>query len=288
MPPLTPRILTRLDPDVPLLWRDGETLQIGLEGTLRIAASAPWVELLVGRMAAGFRRSAFDVVAHSVGAPRAEARMLLTRLEPLLVDDAPPPRSAWVESIDVLDARCEYRLRDALADEGVALGVRTNAEDIGVVLLEGAAAALHFARYLRDDTAHLPVAMERGRTTVGPLVLPGESPCLSCRDGHERDRDADWPRMHAQLIGRSAGPISLARIADAARLVARLLRSDAEAGAFVEVNADGHRVWRSATFHEECRCRDLSSLSLPGSVMEPAPLVPPNEPRTLRAYAQRA
>lgn len=94
MPPLTPRILTRLDPDVPLLWRDGETLQIGLEGTLRIAASAPWVELLVGRMAAGFRRGAFDVVAHSVGAPRAEARMLLTRLEPLLVDDAPPPRSA--------------------------------------------------------------------------------------------------------------------------------------------------------------------------------------------------
>ncbi len=288
MSPLTPRILTRLDPDVPLLWRDGETLQIGIEGTLRIPASAPWVELLVGRMAAGFRRGAFDVVAHAVGAPRAEARMLLTRLEPLLVDDSPPPRAAWVETIDVLDARCEYRLRDALADEGVTLGVRTAAEDIGVVLLEGAAAALHFARYLRDDTPHLPVALERGRTTVGPLIVPGESPCLSCRDGHERDRDSHWPRMHAQLIGRPAGPISLARIADAARLVARLLLSDSEAGTYVEVSADGHRVWRSVTFHEECRCRDLSSRSLPGTAMEPALLVRPSAPTTLRAYAQRA
>ncbi len=288
MSPLTPRILTRLDPDVPLLWRDGETLQVGIEGTLRIPAAAPWVELLVGRMAAGFRRGAFDVVAHSVGAPRAEARMLLARLEPLLVDDAPPPRAAWVETLDALDARCEYRLRDALADEGVAIGVRTAPEAIGVVLLEGAAAALHFARYLRDDTPHLPVALERGRTTIGPLIVPGESPCLSCRDAHERDRDPQWPRMHAQLIGRSAGPVTLARIADAARLVARLLLPDSEAGSFVEVSADGRREWRSVTFHEECRCRDLSSLSLPGTATEPALLARRNEPTTPPGYARRA
>lgn len=288
MSPLTPRILTRLDPDVPLLWRDGETLQIGIEGTLRIPASAPWVELLVGRMAAGFRRGAFDVVAHSVGAPRGEARMLLARLEPLLVDDAPPPRAAWVETIDVLDARCEYRLREALADEGVAPGARTTAEDIGVVLVEGAAAALQFARYLRDDTPHLPVALERGRTTVGPLVVPGETPCLSCRDEHERDGDPAWPRMHAQLIGRPAGPISVARIADAARLAARLLLTDSQAGSFVEVSADGRREWRSVTFHEECRCREMWSLSLPGTATAPALLALQNETTTPRGYAQLA
>jgi len=288
MSPLTPRILTRLDPDVPLLWRDGETLQIGLEGTLRIPASAPWVELLVGRMAAGFRRGAFDVVAHSVGAPRGEARMLLARLEPLLVDDSPPPRAAWVESIDVLDARCEFRLREALSDEGVALGTRTTAEDIGVILVEGAAAALQFARYLREDTPHLPVSLERGRTTVGPLVIPGESPCLSCRDAHERDRDPAWPRMHAQLIGRPAGPLSVARIADAARLAAKLLLADSAAGSFVEVSADGHHAWRSVTFHEECRCRELSSLSPRGTATEPGPLVPPSATTTARGYARRA
>lgn len=288
MSPLSSKTTTRLDPAVPLLWRDGETLQIGIEGTLRIAAREPWVERLVGRMAAGFRRSAFDVIAHAAGAPRAEARMLLSRLEPLLVDDAAAPTAAWVESIDVLDGRCEYRMRDALHDEGVAVGVRDDPDHVGVVLIEGAAAALQFARYLREDTAHLPVALERGRITIGPLVVPGESPCLTCRDQHQRDADDAWPRMHAQLIGRAAGPVSAASIADAATLVARLLSETASPGSFVEVSGDGRREWRSLTFHEECRCRERSFQSPRGTSTAPAPLAPRNETTTAREYARRA
>lgn len=288
MSPLTPKTITRLDPSVPLLWRDGETLQVGLEGTLRIAASEPWVEKLLGRMAAGFRRATFDVIAHAAGAPRAEARMLLARLEPLLVDDATTPRAAWVESIDLLDGRCEYRMRDALLDEGVPAGFRDDPGDIGIVLVEGAAAALHFSRYLREDTAHLPVAFERGRTTIGPLVVPGDSPCLTCRDSHERDLDDAWPRMHAQLIGRAAGPISAAQVAEAATLVAGLLVETASPGSFVEVSGDGRRVWRSVTFHEECRCRAQSFPSLPGIGTAHAPLAPLNGPTTARAYARPA
>lgn len=288
MPPLTPKTITRLDPAVPLLWRDAETLQIGLEGTLRIPASAPWVEKLVARMASGFRRPMFDVVAHGLGAPRAEARMLLARLEPLLVDDAPTARAAWVETIHVTDARCEFRMRDALADEGISEGDRTEPDDIGVVLIEGAAAALHFARYLREDTAHLPVAIERGSTTIGPLVVPGVTACLSCRDQHERDRDPAWPRMHAQLIGRPAGPVSAARIADAATLVARLLADPATDGDAVEITSDGRRAWRSVTFHEECRCREQSFLSLPGSATEHARPDLPTGTTTPRAYARPA
>lgn len=288
MSPLTPPITTRLDPAVPLLWRDGETLQIGIEGTLRISAAEPWVERLIARMAEGFRRSAFDVVAHASGAPRADARMLLARLEPLLVDDPAAPRAAWVESVAVLDGRCEYRMRDALLDEGVSAGAREEPGDIGVVLVEGAAAALHFARYLREDIAHLPVSLERGRTTIGPLIVPGDSPCLTCRDEHERDRDSAWPRMHAQLIGRESGPISVSRIAEAATLVARLLATTTAPGSFVEVSGDGRRAWRSLTFHEECRCREQSFLSLPGTATAPAPPVPLTGTTTGTAYARRA
>lgn len=288
MSPLTPKTLTRLDPAVPLLWRDGETLQIGIEGSLRIPASEPWVEKVLGRMAAGFRRTAFDVIAHAAGAPRAEARMLLARLEPLLVDDAATPPAAWVESIDLLDARSEYRMREALLDEGIPAGARDESEDIGVVLVEGAAAALHFARYLREDTSHLPVALERGRTTIGPLIVPGRSPCLTCRDSHERDRDAAWPRMHAQLIGRAAGPISAAQVADAATLVAKLLAETTSPGTFVEVSGEGRRVWRSVTFHAECRCRAQSFPSLPGTETERAPLARLNATTTATAFARPA
>ena len=119
MPSPTPKTLVRLDPAVPLLWRDGDTLQLGIDGEIRITVDAAWIEPLLARMSTGFRRGSFDVVAHAVGAPRDEARALLERLRPVLITDDPPARAAWVESIDLSDARCDYRMRDALADEGV-------------------------------------------------------------------------------------------------------------------------------------------------------------------------
>lgn len=288
MPPLTSKTITRLDPALPLLWRDGETLQFGVDGDVRVRVDAPWVELLLARMANGFRRVSFDVIAHGAGAPHRQARALLARVEPLLVDEEISYRAAWVESIDHVDGRDEYRMREALADEGVSLGRRESREDVGVILVQGAAAALQFARYLREDTTHLPVAFERGRTTVGPLVVPGRSACLACRDGHERDRDPAWPRLHTQLIGRGAGPISAARVAEAATLAARLLSDAAEVGTYAEVSATRGRSWRSVSFHEDCRCRVPSSRSPRGTSTAPVRLDQPSETRTATAFARPA
>ncbi len=286
--PLSSRTITRLDPAVPLLWRDGDTLQIGIEGTLRIPASAPWVEQLLARMAAGFRRAAFDVIAHSVGAPRAEARALYARIDPLLIDEITTHRAAWVDSSDVLDGRCGYRMREALLDEGVPSGDRRSPGDVAVVLVEGAAAALHLARYLREDIPHLPVALERGRSTVGPLVVPGESPCLSCRDAQERDRDPAWPRLHAQLIGRTAGAISAARIAQAATAVATMLAAPSADGGVVSLSGGVRSELPPVRFHAECRCREQSFLSQPGSGTAPVRLDRQNATTTPRGYARPA
>ena len=38
---------------------------------------------------------------------------------------------------------------------------------------------------------------------VGPLVLPGATPCLTCLDLHRVDRDRGWPVVAAQLGGAS-------------------------------------------------------------------------------------
>lgn len=290
MPPLSPTTLTRLDPALPLLWRDEHTLQIGADRGMRVTVDAVWVELLVSRMRAGFPRRAFDVIAHGLGAPRREARALLTRLEPILVDDPPTPPAVWIESVNITDGRTEYRLREALADEGIRDGERSNPDHVGLILLQGAASALQLSPYLRADLTHVPVAFEPGRVTVGPLVVPGVSPCLSCRDAHERDRDAAWPRLHAQLIARAAGPISAARVAEAAALSAAILRAartpDGETS--IGISANGHREWRPLTFHAECRCRAPSSRSLRGNATAPVPLVLPTATRSQTASARRA
>lgn len=286
--PLTPPILTRLDPNAPLLWRNEHTLQFGDEGDLRIEAEPAWVEPLLSRLRSGFRRHSFDVIAHAAGAPREAARALLTRLEPVLIDDVATTRPAWVESIGLADGRIEYRMREALEDEGVTL-VDHGASAVAVVLVRGAAATLQFARYLREDIPHLPVSFEPGRVTVGPLVVPGASPCLACRDAQAREQDPAWPLLHTQMIDRDPGPIRAAQVAEAGRLAALLLSPDeATEGRMVRLSADGSRAWRSVSFHEECRCRGPWSPSRRGTGMEPAPRAPLTSTMKATGFARPA
>lgn len=287
--PLTPSILTRLDPSAPLLWRDERTLQLGDDGGLRIEADAAWVELLLSRLRTGFRRGSFDILAHAAGAPREAARSLLARLEPVLLDEPAAPRPAWVESIGIDDGRSEYRIREALADEGVPLVENGRRPGVGVVLVRGAAAALQFAHHLREDTPHLPVSFEPGRVTIGPLVIPGASACLACRDAHATDLDPAWPLLHTQMIGRDPGPIRAAQVAEAGRLAALLLAGDRSTdGRVARVSADGSRVWHSVTFHEECRCREPWYPSQRGTSTERARPVLPISTRTATAFARPA
>ncbi len=289
MSPLTPQTITRLDPRYPMLWRDGGTVQFGMEDVMRVHVDAAWVEPLLMRLRHGIRLSSFDVVAHGVGAPRDEARRLLAALRPLLVDDTPAPLAAWIEGVNVTDPRVQQRMREALSDEGVPQGARDESDTVGIIVIEGAAAALQLAPYLREDVAHLPVSFERDAMTVGPLVVPGATPCLACRDAHECERDPAWPMLHAQLIGRPAAPIAATRVAAAAALVARLLRSPTPgAGLMVRVSPDGRRSWRSVRHHAGCRCLEPSSRSRRGTATAPSPLVPRNAPTTAREYARPA
>lgn len=290
MSPITPPTLTRLDPAYPLLWRDADTVQFGLDGVLQVPASEPWVEPLLQALRNGFRENSFDVIAHGAGAPRDAARELLATLRPVLLADAPPLPKIWIESLNVADSRIAARTEIALCDEGFRTADRTDGDAVAIVLVHGAASAHQLARYLRDDVAHLPVAFEPGATTVGPLVVPGRTPCLACRDGHERDRDASWPSLHAQLVGATSGHITAARTAEAATLMARIL---AEPGRgkrtkVVRVSPAGRHVWQTVKFHEECRCREQSFRSQQENVTVDAPIDRLHETTTVSASVRRA
>lgn len=288
MSPMSPTTLTRLDPRYPLLWRDENTVQFGIEGVVRIKIVGVWVERLLNRLQSGIRLSAFDVVAHGVGAPRQDARRMLAALRPVLVEDALPAPPFWVEGINLMDGRGQERLRQSLLDEGLDEADPRSDGAVAVVMVGGAAAALQLAPFLRDDLAHLPIGFEQDAAVVGPLVVPGRTPCLSCRDAHERDRDPAWPRLHAQLVG-TASPVTSARIALAASLAARILRTPTpSAGLMVRVSPDGRRAWRSVRHHGECPCLELSFRSPRGSETATAPLVPLNAPTTPQEFARLA
>lgn len=288
MSPRPTPAITRLDARYPLLWRDERTVQFGLERLVSVDVDEPWVEPLLLRLRAGIRPAAFDVVAHGVGAPRAAARELLATLRPVLVTDPTPTPPVSIEGVNLSDGRCQERMRQAVEDEGISVVDAADAGAVALVLIEGAAAALQLAPYLRDDRPHLPIAFEHQAAVIGPLVIPGRTPCLSCRDEHERRRDPAWPMLHAQLVGRPVS-ISAARIAHAANLAARVLRTPLEqTGMMVRISPDGRPLWRSVRHHEGCRCLDLSSRSPQGTETAPAPLVPRSATTRSQGCAQPA
>ena len=48
------------------------------------------------------------------------------------------------------------------------------------------------------DVPHLPIHVHGASARIGPLVVPGRTSCLRCRDLHRTDADSAWPRMAVQ------------------------------------------------------------------------------------------
>jgi bacteriocin biosynthesis cyclodehydratase domain-containing protein len=122
---------------------------------------------------------------------------------------------------------------------------------------------------VRHDVPHLAVVTAPDRVVIGPLVLPGRTPCLRCLDLHRRDRDPAWPQIVAQLLSaqvrRGRGRAETASATAAAGLAAlqALVLLDGHAtpvsvGRTLELTLpDGlveRRAWR---LHPSCGCARL-------------------------------
>jgi hypothetical protein len=118
-------------------------------------------------------------------------------------------------------------------------------------------------RGVRQRTAaRLDVYLRDGIVVVGPLVLPGRSPCGECLELHRRDRDSAWPALAAQLAtGRDSAEACAVTTAlsGAAYAVEEVLRhTDGRPvrtlGATVEVAGPGAARRRSWPPHPRCDC----------------------------------
>jgi bacteriocin biosynthesis cyclodehydratase domain-containing protein len=58
------------------------------------------------------------------------------------------------------------------------------------------------------DIPHLAVTATGARAVIGPLVIPGRTSCLRCRDLHLADADPAWPRIAVQWSTRQPGPVA--------------------------------------------------------------------------------
>ncbi len=135
--------------------------------------------------------------------------------------------------------------------------------DLVVLISHGAADSGRAGSWVSAEVPHLAGVVGEAGVVVGPLVLPGRSPCLRCLDLHRCDRDPDWPMVLAQLHDQPAyepeetAEAGLAAGLAALQVLAHLdgMVKPAAVGATLEVELpDGLIALRRWPAHPDCGC----------------------------------
>ncbi len=280
-------MLLRLDPAIPLVWRDPTTLQFGVDPVVTVLPGlTPRVEQLVAALATGVTAVGFRMLADTQLIDRPQRERLLAELAPCLLPSAPVAVAARAV---VLGGGPVAVSLARLLDE---LGLRTREPErasLAVLVADHVVLPADHRAWLQRDVPHLPVAVGDAAVTVGPLVVPGASACLHCAALHRRDADPAWPAIAAQLAARAAPAPHPLRTSSAAALAARVVASALggapDAGRELRIAGDGGQVTeRGVAPHPECCCA-----APPGSDWAPAgdPAGPP-PPSAARASSAPA
>lgn len=148
------------------------------------------------------------------------------------------------------------RLRSRRSTAGPTLAVLTDPGPASVA-----------ASLVRAGIPHLLAHVEGAVGTVGPLVLPGRTPCLRCLDLVRASLDSGWAAVAAQREVPSRAPhamaapcdgvLAVAVAAQAAMQALQLVEGDvpASAGGTLELELPAWQ-WRRRTWphHPDCGC----------------------------------
>lgn len=229
----------RIDPILPLVWRSPTDLQLGAVGTRVVLADAGGLETgLISALRHGASVDTLMTIGTALGGSIEEVHRILDVLRPTFESRSIPVGGTVEEgrelrAIVALDADgpIAEHLSAGLERLGwqVAYGERVadDAERVSLAVVATAwvmSPARHLP-WLRRDIPHLAIVMDDEGARIGPLVEPGEGPCLRCLDLTRRDEDAAWPAIAAQLAGRPA-PAPDARLELEAAVLATAMIDD--------------------------------------------------------------
>ena len=279
----------RLRSPLPVLWRPDGALQLGLEppaglvlgglpraagrvlealyhpcGEERLrqlagAASGDWLPPLIGTLQ---RAGLLSTVRP--GTDRitliGSGRLTLLIAQLLLASVTAPIRMVWPGSPVPPEAAGRLQRRHP-----GRVGLATHLDEVDAV----AALSVIVARAPEPDRSLLRQVGDRPQllvcgsdlgVSVGPLVVPGRTPCVRCEDLHRTDRDAAWPRLLVQLSrprrARARPPHEHWAAGAAALHAAAWMAGEVpdSLGAALELDAAGALRVRPLRAHPGCGC----------------------------------
>lgn len=261
-------MVLKLDPHWPLVWRSPFSVQFGIDPpVVRLDDVSDSEERMLAALAVGVGLPGLAVLCDQ----RLDVRdHLLQRLKPVLLSGEPEPSVPLIAVSG--SGSLAATITTVLAGSGarvVAADTPSELEhltpDIAVVVGQFVLPPATHAIWLRRDVPHVPVVASETAVTIGPVIEPGDGPCLLCLELHRRDEDSAWPAVATQLLGRRTGVDSALVAAEAAAVLARMLLGRLESGAgraeSVRIHASsGERSTRQWQAHPECGCRGIAHL----------------------------
>jgi len=245
---------------VPLVWRSPSSLQFGVDEPLVVLDEVDaGTERMVAALVSGISSTGFDMMARGAGVSTDAAAELLTQLEPVLAPEAADASARRSRVAVSGDGPLADELRRVLRDERVLAESDQSTPDLAVIVAGWVISPEDHGTWLRRDIPHLPVVVGDGGVTVGPLVEPGDGPCLYCVQLARTDDDPAWPAIATQLWTRPTPELSGVAVVEAAGFVARtvlerLSRGVGDAVSRRLATSTGEvssRVWMR---HAMCRC----------------------------------
>lgn len=254
----------------PLLWRTPHSLQVGVDHPRLVVDSVDdHAAPLVHALQDGISEDGYELLRRQRGVSKDSALHLLNQLSPAFVDDEKPQTVSCAvygtSNATPLFAR-------QLEHLGVTVTRVNSVDDLashpGVVIL--------LADYLLDpqwlhtlpsgDRPHVPVVFSDLTVSAGPLIIPGHTPCLSCRELTIRDEEPEWLNLGSQLWSTPSPHADPKGASVAAVLAAELLSVVRPASAPLDTSEPFQLRWEEqsglvyrdhVTFHPQCHCRGL-------------------------------
>ena len=216
------------------------------------------------------RRRSAVVAVHGAGRVGAEVTMLLAAagVGTLACLDATPLRHADLSPGGLpriaTGTRGDVTALRAGRFTATARTTTARPERVALALLTPASseALPEIVTSVRDEP-HLLACVRETTGVIGPLVLPGRSPCLRCLALARGERDPQWPLLSAQLIGdpvTEACDVALASLVASVAALQALAFLDGDAapaavGGVLEYDAlRGTLRRRSIAVHPACGC----------------------------------
>lgn len=283
------RMVLRLDPAVPLVWRTPDSVQLGVDPPVVVVDDVtPGVERMLSALRAGISESGWAMLGRQAAVPVDRMRALLTVLDPLLERGAASPPAG--RALVLGSSAIATALAELLRDRRLLAPAREPAPALAVLVTDWVVGPDDAGTWLRRDIPHLPVVAADRSVTIGPFVEPGRGPCLYCVHLGRSDADPAWPAIATQLWGREPAPHPRLAVWSAACFAARRIEHRLRDGP-----AASARVWRLSEVggvvsasdvrnHPRCSCA-----APPGSDWAPDPdPADPAGPRSDAGAAGRA